>query len=179
MLAARNYCKASATMRQLSLGKMDLVLHSDWPNANASSLESYIKTQLQGYHPEYKTEAPSNVFNFSHLFSRSVAYSAGYYSYKWAEVLDADAFTRFQKKAYSTQILGAHSETASSRKVILNPPLNSSKTLCNGCQNLMLSCAETALYRDAVLLRHLPTFRAASPYLKIPHQTRCFAGSRP
>jgi len=98
MLAARNYRKASATMRQLSFGKMDLVLHSDWPNANASSLESYIKTQLQGYHPEYKTEAPSNVFNFSHLFSGSVAYSAGYYSYKWAEVLDADAFTRFQKE---------------------------------------------------------------------------------
>ena len=98
MLAARNYRKASATMRQLSFGKMDLVLHSDWPNANVSSIDDYIKTQLQGYHPEHKSEAPSNVFNFSHLFSGSVAYSAGYYSYKWAEVLDADAFTRFQKE---------------------------------------------------------------------------------
>lgn len=98
MLAARNYRKASASMRQLSFAKMDLVLHSDWPTANAPSLEAYIKAQLHGYHPEYNTAAPSNVFNFSHLFSGSVAYSAGYYSYKWAEVLDADAFTRFQKE---------------------------------------------------------------------------------
>jgi oligopeptidase A len=98
MLAARNYRKASASMRQLSFGKMDLLLHSDWPQAKDRSLDDYIKAQLQGYHPEYKTEAPSNVFNFSHLFSGSVAYSAGYYSYKWAEVLDADAFTRFQKE---------------------------------------------------------------------------------
>jgi Zn-dependent oligopeptidase len=84
-----------ATMRQLSFGLLDMGWHSEDPTAiidvKAFETAQFAATQL---YPDVKENAMSTAF--SHIFQGG--YASGYYSYKWAEVLDADAFEYFQEK---------------------------------------------------------------------------------
>ena len=84
-----------ATMRQLSFGLLDMGWHSEDPSGitdlKAFEKEQFAATQL---YPDVAANAMSTAF--SHIFQGG--YASGYYSYKWAEVLDADAFEYFQEK---------------------------------------------------------------------------------
>jgi oligopeptidase A len=98
MLKAKNYLAGMAMMRQLGQAKVDLELHIHYEQHQGKDLEAQVQDLLKGYVPRYKTPQPSIIRRFLHLFSDPVGYAAGYYSYHWAEVLDADAFTRFRQE---------------------------------------------------------------------------------
>ena len=86
------------TMRQIGMQRLDLEIHMYVEKYKGQNLDELEREVLKRYRSESATKSPSVLRKFSHLFSGAVAYASGYYSYKWAEVLDADAFTRFKKE---------------------------------------------------------------------------------
>jgi Zn-dependent oligopeptidase len=92
---ASHFQQGLQTLRQLSFGYLDLSFH----NKNASQIDNvktHEKNQIESL--QFTTDSPENCMStaFSHIFQGG--YAAGYYSYKWAEVLDADAFELFLEK---------------------------------------------------------------------------------
>ncbi|MFL6417719.1 MAG: M3 family metallopeptidase, partial [Bryobacteraceae bacterium] len=107
MRRARTFRSANLQMRQLGLGLVDLRLHREFdPDAGQDAVE-FARTVLQNYTPVPLPRSYGLIASFTHLFASPVAYGAGYYSYKWAEVLDADAFTRFHREGIFNAATGA------------------------------------------------------------------------
>ncbi len=96
MRRARTFRAANAQMRQLGFGFVDLALHIDYAPEGDGDIIDYTRAILQEFSPAKLPADHAMVAAFTHLFADPVGYGAGYYSYKWAEVLDADAFTQFQ-----------------------------------------------------------------------------------
>ena len=95
MLRARNYRAASLQMTQLGYATLDLYLHTAYDEAKDGEILPTVRKIMQGFSAAPLPDDFAMAASFSHIWAGG--YAAGYYSYKWAEVLDADAFTRFQK----------------------------------------------------------------------------------
>jgi oligopeptidase A len=96
MLAAKNFQAGLFMMRQIEFALFDFTLHGDSHIADAQS----IQTLLDGVRSEVAVYPQPGFNRFQHSFSHIFAggYAAGYYSYKWAEVLSADAFAAFEEE---------------------------------------------------------------------------------
>ena len=93
LVAASRYGAAYACMRQLMFGYLDMAWHTiDKPVTDAPAFENKAVEKVAIFAP---VEGAMTSPQFSHIFAGG--YAAGYYSYKWAEVLDADAFAKFKE----------------------------------------------------------------------------------
>jgi oligopeptidase A len=95
MLAAKNFQSGMQTVRQLEFALFDLHLHHDFdPEGKTSALDllDEVRARVAVVRPPAYNRFPHN---FSHIFAGG--YAAGYYSYKWAEVLSADAYSLFEE----------------------------------------------------------------------------------
>ncbi len=106
MRRARTFRSANAQMRQLGFGAVDLMLHREYDPARDGDVMAYARGILAKFAPAPLPDDYGMIASFTHLFASPVAYGAGYYSYKWAEVLDADAFTRFHSEGVFNERTG-------------------------------------------------------------------------
>ncbi len=113
IVAAKNYLAGYAQVRQLHFGYLDMAWHSLTELPAEGTVEFEQKT-LDPYAVMPSVEGSAFSCSFSHIFSGG--YSAGYYSYKWAEVLEADAFSLFKEKGiFNTEVSGSFRENILSK----------------------------------------------------------------
>ncbi|MBY5269285.1 oligopeptidase A [Spiribacter salinus] len=104
MTAARNFQAAMQMVRQLEFSLFDLRLHVEHDRATGErifSLLEAVRDQVAVVRPPAFNRFPNS---FAHIFAGG--YAAGYYSYKWAEVLSADAFARFSEEGIFNPVTG-------------------------------------------------------------------------
>jgi oligopeptidase A len=95
LLAARTFMGGSATLRQVHFALVDLKLHSQWQPGSGQSPEALRRQIAESTTVLAPIDEDAFLCAFGHIFAGG--YAAGYYSYKWAEVLSADAFSAFEE----------------------------------------------------------------------------------
>ncbi|WP_263081456.1 oligopeptidase A [Endozoicomonas sp. Mp262] len=102
LLAARNFQSAMMMVRQLEFSLFDFRLHKDYQEGiNVQDVLNKVRNQVAVVIPPVFNRFQNS---FSHIFAGG--YAAGYYSYKWAEVLSADAFSRFEEEGIFNEATG-------------------------------------------------------------------------
>ena len=105
IVAAKNFQAGYAQVRQLHFGYLDMAWHTLTEVPSVSTIE-FEQNTLAPHSVLPAVEGTGFSTSFSHIFTGG--YSAGYYSYKWAEVLEADAFSLFQEKGiFNTEVADA------------------------------------------------------------------------
>ncbi len=105
MLAAKNFQSGLATLRQIEFALFDMLMHSDFEAGGGKSilqLLDEVREEVAVLIPPTFNRFPNS---FAHIFSSG--YAAGYYSYKWAEVLSADAYSLFEEHGVLNPDVGA------------------------------------------------------------------------
>ncbi len=95
MIAAKNFQSGMQTVRQLEFSLFDLLLHSDFDPAGTTSVLDLLNTVRREVAVIVPPEWHRFPNSFSHIFAGG--YGAGYFSYKWAEVLSADCYAAFEE----------------------------------------------------------------------------------
>jgi oligopeptidase A len=104
LLAARHFMQPWSQMRQLALASVDMALHVDFdPDGDTDALE-FARDVMVPFDIAERFVASGFVCAFSHIMAGS--YASGYYAYKWSEVLDADAFSRFREEGLFDRDVG-------------------------------------------------------------------------
>ena len=105
MLAAKNFQVGMQTLRQVEFGLFDMRVHSEFEangSASVQQLLEEVRDAVAVIRPPLYNRFPNQ---FSHIFAGG--YAAGYYSYKWAEVLSADAYGKFEEDGVLNPVTGA------------------------------------------------------------------------
>ncbi|MDN3652941.1 oligopeptidase A [Thalassotalea ponticola] len=96
MLAAKNFQSAMQMLRQLEFSLFDFTIHADYDPKQGDRIQDTLNLVRQKYAVVNAPEFNRFQHSFGHIFAGG--YAAGYYSYKWAEVLSADAYSRFEEE---------------------------------------------------------------------------------
>ena len=104
MLAAKNFQSAMQMLRQIEFSLFDFKMHAQYSPEKGDEIQQVLNQVRQDYAVIKAPEFNRFQHSFGHIFGGG--YAAGYYSYKWAEVLSSDAFSRFEDEGIFSQSVG-------------------------------------------------------------------------